>query len=360
MPPAYATEVQTVINALNDLKQPRIEWDCGTPGIGILVSDSLMFQRGEPTPSDPWLGNVYGLAMPLLKCGLPITPVQLENLTISNYLAGFRVLLLSYDGQKPLSPQVHTPLAAWVKQGGMLIVCDQDADPYNRVREWWNSEGRAFATPREHLFAELGLRPQVEADKLHCVGKGGVFWLRERPADCSASAQGAARIVDATRAVAQAAGLEWRVTNYLLLRRGPYLVAAGLDESINGSPRTLKGRFVNLFDPELRVRNDVALTPGSRWFLLDLDATRRPDPHVLLSAAKTLALEASPDRLKLAVEGVGKTPCLLLLESPKAPRMVTLDGRALESFDYSAPEKLLWIRFENDAHPRELTVQFAQ
>jgi hypothetical protein len=285
--------------------------------------------------------------------------VQLENLTVSNYLAGFRVLLLSYDGQKTLSPAVHSPLAAWVRQGGMLIVCDRDADPYNRVREWWNSEGRALATPREHLFAELGLRPDIEAGKLHRVRKGGVLWLRERPADLSTSAKGAARIVQATREAAQAGHLKWRETNYLLLQRGPYVIAAGLDESIGGAPRKVTGRFVNLFDPELRVRNEVTLTPGSRWFLLDLDAARRRAPHVLLSAGKALPVETTRDRLKLAVEGVGDTPSILLLESPKPPRTRTLDGKPLESFDYSAREKLLWIRFENEARPRELAVQFA-
>ena len=48
-----------------------------------------MFQRGEPTPSDPHLGNFYGLAMPLIKRGLPVTPAQLENFTVTNYLNGF-------------------------------------------------------------------------------------------------------------------------------------------------------------------------------------------------------------------------------------------------------------------------------
>jgi hypothetical protein len=141
MPPRYATELQTVINALNDMKQPKFEWDCGTTGIGVLASDSLMFQRGEPTPSDPHLGNFYGLAMPLLKRGMPVAPVQLENVNIPNCLKEFRVLLLSYDGQKPLSPEVHPAIADWVRKGGMLIVCDADADPYNKVRDWWNSDG---------------------------------------------------------------------------------------------------------------------------------------------------------------------------------------------------------------------------
>lgn len=46
------------------------------------------------------------------------------------------------------------------------------------------------------------------------------------------------------------------------------------------------------------------------------------------------------------------------LESPKTPRAVTLDGKNLSDFQYSAKEKLLWIHFENDAAPHELSVQF--
>lgn len=358
MPPEYATEVQTVINTLNDLRQPKVEWDCGTTGIGVLVSDSLMFQRGEPTPSDPHLGNVYGLAMPLLKRGLPVTPVQLENLVVQGYLKDFKVLLLSYDGQKPLSPEVHPPLAAWVKNGGVLVVCDSDADPYNKVRDWWNTDGRAFATPREHLFAELGLGPDLPSGQVRRLGKGGLIWLRERPVWCSASAEGADRIVEVTRQAAAAARLDWRETNYLLLRRGPYIVAAGLDESIPGAPRVLKGRFVSLFDPELRVRRDVALDPGSRWFLLDLDAAPAKSPCVLLSACKALPIGTSSSSVKLAVEGVGGTPAIVLMQARSKPASIALDGESIKSFEFSAEERLLWIRFGNEPRPRELTVRF--
>jgi hypothetical protein len=358
MPPKYATELQTVINALNNMKQTRVEWDCGTPGIGVLVSDSLMFQRGEPTPSDRHLGNVYGLAMPLLKRGLPITPVQLENVTVSNYLHGFRVLLLSYDGQKPLSPDVHAPLAAWVRQGGVLIFCDADADPYLHVHEWWNSKGRNYTTPREHLFEQLGLKSPVATNQFHRVGKGDLIWVHERPARCSASASGAEKILAATKEAAGHAGLKWRETNYLLLRRGPYVIAAGLDESIEGNPRQLHGRFANLFDPELRVVSEVTLEPGSRRLLLDLDASDLPKSSLLASACKALAKEETSTRLAYAVEGIGRTPAILLLRSPKTPRRVILAGEPAKEFEYSENEKLLWLRFENDAASRELSVEF--
>ncbi len=350
--------MQTVFNALNDLKQSRVKWDCGTTRIGVLVSDSLMFQRGEPTPSDPWLGNFYGLAMPLVMHGLPVAPVQLENATIPHFLDNCRILFLSYDGQKPLSPEVHAPLAAWIKHGGVLVVCDRDADPYLKVREWWNSAGNTFATPRQHLFGLLGVDDSLPADVFHTVGKGGLLWIKERPADLTTSQAGADRIVAAAKAAAQAGGLKWRETNYLLLRRGNYVIASGLDESLGGEAHRLRGRFVNLFDAALQVQTGISITPGARQFLLDLDAAHSRHPHLLVSACKALLQKQSRKEMDFAVEGVAATPAIMLLESKKAPSSVTLEGQNLTTFDYSAADHLLWIHFENQARPRDLKVVF--
>jgi hypothetical protein len=361
MPPTYAIEVQTVITALNDLRQEHVEWDSGTTGVGVLVSDSLMFERGEPTPSDSRLSHVYGLALPLLKRGLPVTPVQLENVVVPGYLDGFKVLLSTYQGMKPLSPEVHAPLAAWVKAGGRLVVCDDDKDPYNSVREWWNSDGRRYATPREHLFEQLiagGVKSEARPAGTYRVGQGEVVWLRESPVQFAASAEGDRRLAQAVREVVERARISWRETNYLLLRRGPYIIAAGLDESLAGEPKVLRGRFVNLFDPELRVREEVRLAPGSRSFLLDLASARADSPRVLASACKTLSAKVEGKTASWFVEGVGNTPAVVLLHAPQAPRSVTLAGQRLETVTYSASQRLLWIRFPNEARPRELTVEF--
>lgn len=358
MPPFYATEVQAVINALNDLQQPKAEWDCGTTGIGILVSDSLMFQRGEPAPSDRQMSHIYGLALPLLKRGLPVTPVQLENVTVPGYLKSDRILFLTYDGQKPLSPDVHAALASWVRAGGILIFSDRDADPYNSVRDWWNTDFR-YTTPRQHLFAALKLSPDIQPDQFHPIGRGALMWLQERPAEFAASAAGADRVVKAAKKAVQKAGLKWRETNYLLLRRGPYIIAAGLDESVPGAHRKLKGRFVNLFDPELAIRRTVTLEPASRYFLLDLDRVpKKANPQVLLSACKTLPLAASKKKLTVAVEGVGNTPAVVLLKVPAAPRSVLLDNSPLAGSTYDDTDKLLHLRFPNEPHPRNLVLEW--
>ncbi|HXT39884.1 MAG TPA: hypothetical protein VN887_07670 [Candidatus Angelobacter sp.] len=362
IPAAYATELQTVFNALDDLNQQRVEWDCGTGGIGVLVSDSLMFERSDPASSDEHMSHVYGMALPLLKRGMPITPVQLENVTIPHYLDGFHVLLLTYHGMKPLDAAVHAPLAEWVKHGGVLVICDDDTDPYNKVREWWNSGAIRYATPREHLFEKLGLKENQSkmegTPETIKVGKGGVIWARENPATLAASADGDAEIIRIVKQAAISAKLKWRETGHLLLRRGPYIIAAGLDESISSEPKLISGRFVNLFDPELRVQESITLVPGSRFFLLDLDAFHGHESRLLASACRALPLKQNAKQISLEVEGIARTPAIVLLRSPKAPRAVTLDGSALDSFDYSPTPQLLWVRFTNDARPRELSVVY--
>ncbi|MEI7909040.1 MAG: DUF4350 domain-containing protein [Verrucomicrobiota bacterium] len=362
MPPEYATELQVVINALNDMKQPSHSWDCGTRGIGVLVSDSLMFQREQPTPSHPNMAQFYGLALPLLKRGIPVTPVQLENTPLAGFLDPQQVLLLSYQGQKPLSADVHTALAAWVKQGGVLIVADDDSDPYNQVREWWNEQGKTTRIPRQHLFDALGLadaafssNPQAAAK----VGKGSVIWLHENPVQFALGADADARLALVVRQAAEAAGLKWSETNHLLLSRGPYRIGAGLDESIAAPPTTLQGRFVNLFDPQLVPQHTITLGPESRFFLLDLDAVKSPTPRLLAAACKTLPLDSADGQLRWTLEGVGATPAIVLIAAATAPRSIQLDGQAITDFTYSAGEGLLHIRFPNEARPRVLAVEFA-
>lgn len=366
IPAPYATELQTVMNALNDMNQQHVQWDCGAAGVGVLVSDSLMFQRGQPNGSDSHLGQVYGLALPLLKRGVPVTPVQLENVTVPHYLDGFRVLLLTYHGMKPLSAEVHAPLADWVRRGGALVVVDDDADPYARVREWWNTGGLTLATPRQHLYKELGLpdgMPQAgQGPKVVRVGKGYVVGLNADPAALASEADGDSRLMDAVTAGAKAVKLPWRETNYLVLRRGPYLVAAGLDESSEEAPRTLSGRFINLFDPDLKLQTNITLSAGARLLLLDLDAPQArfqaAGPLLLASACKSVAIESDKSKLSLTVEGVAGTPAIVLIRAPRPPKSIALGSEKLDDFHYSADEQLLRLRFANVSNPRRLEVTF--
>ncbi len=319
-----------------------------------------MFQRGDPEPGDPHLSHVYGLALPLLKRGMPVTPVQLENLTVANYLEGFRLLLLSYQGQKPLTPEVHPPLAEWVRRGGLLAVVDDDSDHTTGLPSGGTAEETITRRPGHTSLSSWGLTMagwNSNGAPVQ-VGKGRVLWLRENPARLAAAPEGDRRLTAVLKESARAGGLKWRESNYLLLRRGPYVVAAGLDESLQTGPRTVRGRFVNLFDAGLALLKSVTLTPGSRWFLLDLDRVRPRAPQVLASACKALPLRQEPGRLVLKVEGVADTQAIVLVGTAKPPRSIRLGGEVCPDYAFAKDENLLRIRFANQPAARELEVTF--
>jgi len=359
--PGYATELLTVFNALNDMKQPKVSWDAGTPGIGVLVSDTMMFQRGDPDPSDPHLSSFYGLAMPLLKHGLPIQPVQLENVGLKNYLKPFRVLFLTYEGMKPLSPEYHADLAQWVRAGGILVFVDNDKDPYNAVKEWWNSGAdsgaKSYAEPRQQLFEQLGLGRET-TEGLHRIGKGALIYRRLSPASLAQNAAGAGEVVSLAREAAKSAHLTWRETNHLILRRGPYIVAAGLDESSAGPDRTLKGRLVNLLDPSLPVLTQIIVHPGDRILLLDLDRLDLTRPRVVASASKTVAARNTGSTFRFNSSGPAETMAATRVALRESPVSVRVDGVAPSDLKstWDPGSHTILLQYPNDPAGRWVTI----
>ncbi len=356
IPSAYATEIQTVIHALEQMDQKPVRWENSAPRVGILVSDSLMFERGEPSPSDAHLSHFYGLALPLVKRGIPVEPVQLENAALPGYLSRYDVLLASYVGQKPLSADVHEPLASWVNTGGTLLFLDDDSDPFLRVREWWNTGAYGYRTPREHLFDRLGLPANATAGR-HSVGRGSLFFAGLNPAQLATDPRGDGRLLDLLQQ-ALPPSLQLPAHNYFLLRRGMFAIIAGLDESVNAAPKDLEGQWIDLFDPELKLQTQVRLTPGARHFLLDVTTTPADTPQVLAAACKILVNSTTAQKLTLQVEGIDHTTAIVLLRSPQKPRRVTLDHQPLDILRYDSQAQLTWLQFANQAYRRELLVDF--
>jgi hypothetical protein len=102
----------------------------------------------------------------------------------------------------------------------------------------------------------------------------------------------------------------------------------------------------------------VRIEPGHRYFLLDLDAPENRDRSLMASACKALVTESEDNSLSYAVEGIARTPAVVVLRASKAPQKITLEDQVIEDFEFSEAHGLLWIRFENEARPRTLSVAF--
>jgi len=345
----YAAELLTLFNVFNDMQQENATFDAGEPGISILVSDTLMFQRAAPVPSDGSLACFYGLALPLLKHGIPAQIAQLETLNSPADLGDTRVLLVSYDGQKPLKPAYHDTLAAWVRAGGRLLLVDDSADPYNKVKEWWNDNGATTRTPRDALLETLGLDASA-AEQLKNVGEGRVLFLPTSPTKLSKMDRGADILLRALARILEMDRDALRTRNYLRLDCGPYTIAACFDESFSDTPLTLEGRFVNLFDPAHGVETNPSLAPGQRGLYRRLPDAAAP-PKVLAASARIRDEVADNTSFRFTTRGPSNTPCRIVVHLPAAPSSVQVDAQPHTTHQWDPNTHTLRIDFPNQARP---------
>ncbi len=152
VPDEFATEIGSVINALQDMhnhKNPK--WDTATQGVATLIADSMGWQRGSPHVSN--YDCFYGLTLPLIYRGIPVQVAQLERAPEKGYLDPYKVILLSYDIMKPIRPEYNQAIADWVKKGGVLVFFG-GTDAYNALPEWWRKRG--YNSPQADLYSRLG------------------------------------------------------------------------------------------------------------------------------------------------------------------------------------------------------------
>ncbi|SFE20687.1 hypothetical protein SAMN05216378_2715 [Paenibacillus catalpae] len=305
IPASYATELQTILNVLGTMEGQDAEWLTDSLQVGLLLADSAMYQRNHPDWSEEAtsfkydgtevasaLGSefmelldwspFYGLALPLLKHGAAVRPVQLDNAgRFPGYLDDYRVLVLSYEYMKPESSGLHNVLAEWVKEGGTLIYVGDGSDDFHGVREWWNQGGKKYASPMEHLFASLGLETTL-AQGSYAVGKGCLAYLPLHPSQCAIDPEAGEQLRETLESALAKVAVSWERKNGMALRRGPYVIAAVLDEAITDEPYDLRGKYVDLLDKDLPVLDQVSVAAGEQVLLYDLS---RADEGVQLIAA---------------------------------------------------------------------------
>lgn len=357
IPPDYATTLLHVMHTLGNMAQDEVETEDAAQGIGVLIADSAMFQRMKPESeaanagkydgTDPEgfkkVGDTelldfspfYGLALPLLKHGIPVRPVQLDNVRrFAHYLEDYRVLLLSYEYMKPEYPDLHYALAGWVREGGALIYVGDDSDSYHRIRAWWNeskgSGGRArtYGSPREHLFEQLQLGGA--AGGIYTAGKGAVGYLAVRPDDCAASEAGAEALRSTVRQTMEALGdpaLSWRAKPHFKIKRGPYVIAAMMEESVADEPLVIDGPVVDLFDPSLPVKREVRLMPGEQTLLFDVEAGRpAADEAAVISASSRIEeLDSQANGFTFIARGPANMRATARFYCPRMPVSAVLE-----------------------------------
>ena len=368
IPRFYSTQMQVMINTLNQMPLSMKNRVSGNQGISVMMANSLMFQCG-PTHFnnyyDPQLSNFYGLALPLLKRGVPVGITHLENVGYAETWNDVKVLLMTYSNMKPLDPAAHEHLAQWVRNGGVLVYCGRDNDPYQRVEEWWNTRGRHYEAPSDHLFESLGIRPAGNRSD-YKVGRGHVYVLRQDPKEFVMQAEGDLDFLSVVKRAyeqsAKAGRLKWK--NHFYLERGVYTLLSVMEGEgpVADHDVTLKGEYIDLFDPELPVLHEKTVSPGEQAFLIDLKKVKqRSLPQVVATAARVSDEVRTEDSYRLTVKSPIETTnsmCVLLPAEPKTVKVTNAQGESQACRQrWEKGSRILHLSFEN--HPDGIRVELS-
>jgi hypothetical protein len=366
IPQFYSTQMQIMVNALNSMPKSANRVS-GVNGVGVLMSNTLMFQR-FPTHNgfeDPQFSNFYGQTLPLLKRGVPVQTVHMENLSYAASLKDIKVLVMSYSNMKPVSAEIHTELANWVKKGGVLIYCGRDDDPYQSVMEWWDTKGKKFTAPSQHLFKLLGIKPTKDNERFK-VGKGAVYVLRQNPKEFVMQANNDNTFINLVKKGyendAKAGELVFK--NSLYLERGPYDVVSVLDENADSKPYTIKGPVIDLFDPQLPVLAEKTVNPEEQALLYVVNRVAdKTKPQVLASASRIYEEKIKSGGYSFIAKSPVKTlnsVRVLLPAEPKATTVTDSKGQTITDVktSWDSSSNTLYLGFANSPDGIKVDLQW--
>ena len=356
IPRFYSTQMQIMVNTLNfmPLSSNKVS---GNQGISVLMANSLMFQRSlEPVEGyvDPQLSNFFGLALPLLKRGVPVSITHLENTGYADTWKDVKVLLMTYSNMKPLDPKAHQDLADWVKQGGTIVYSGRDNDPFQNVLEWWNQNGNTYTAPSQHLFQLMGM-PEKAEEGVYSYGKGKVYVVRQDPKEFVMQADGDQAIL---KVIEQAYGkLDYK--NHFYLERGPYVLASVVDESdISKDPLILKGNYIDLFEPNLPVLKQKVVNPDEQAFLFNIDAVKnKKKPQVLASASRQYDEQTGKRSYSFIAKSPAETNNVMRILLPKQPKDVKVSAQTFTS-EWDKATHTLLLQFENNPEGVQVNIEW--
>ena len=293
--------------------------------------------------------------MPLLKRGIPVETVHMENLGFAGTLKNIKVLVMSYANMKPQYEDVNEQLSTWIKQGGMLIYYGRDNDPFQRVKEWWNTNGKNYAGPSAHLFQLLHINPS-ENKMMYSYGKGKVFIVKQDPKELVLSPGSDSGFLYLIRkAYEREAGAgRLQQKNYFYLERGPYDIASVMDESVSTEPLHIKGPVIDMFDPLLPVLPEKIINPGQQSLLYDLNRIKEKNiPKVLCAASRVYDEKKGVHSYSFITKSPSNTNNIMRVLLPSKPVSVVVKNAAKNTLvnknNWDESSKTCLLQFLNSA-----------
>jgi hypothetical protein len=241
-----------------------------------------------------------------------------------------------------------------VRNGGLIVYSGRDDDPFQSVKEWWNSDGKNYSCPADDLFEKLGMGRNPK-EGIYPVGKGSICIIRKDPKEYVLESDGDKSLREKVeRLYEQSTGMKPGYKNNLYLRRGPYEIISVLDEGENTDPYIIKGKLIDLFDPRLPVLSQKRVNPGEQACLYNIEQVTNPGrPQVLASASRVYDEKIEKKIYSFVVKSPVNTTNVMRVLLPAEPKkFAVIDGKGKLVTDlktsWDEESKTSFLSFEND------------
>ena len=363
IPEDYATVLSNNFQMLGDLELGESTAPVRT---GILISDTSLYQRGYPdgilkkvkanevgtvlrTTDEElrefenvlfkgkgddemrynfeitqMLPGFYGLCLPLLKHGMPVRPVLLDNARrYLGYLNDYDVIVMSYEFCKPDYPEENAALANWVRAGGTLIYVGDGFDPFHKIDSFWTGK---YDSAADQLFDLLNIKnPEAGKSGIYKVDKGCIAVWNTSPSSFCWSKENAEEWRNFFTKSIETMGYKWERTNCISERRGPYLVAAVFDENENETPFVEKGLFTNMYDPAFAIVDEIRLLPGQDGLYFDYSKIENETLRVIGTSPRVFSMDEKDGKISVECQSADKIKSNIRIRTPY-PVKIEKDG----------------------------------
>lgn len=402
IPGSYSTLLSGMFQLFGDMEQKEFCFEGAGDSVGICMSDSGLFQRTFPdgivngrklgdrfamakhkntgNPVDEEAAEAlmkeiredesllldfiqsdafpqfYGMSLPLLKYGLPVRPVQLDNVRrFAGYLDTLKVLILSYEYIKPEAPDINTAVLSWVMNGGTLLYIGDGSDPFHRIDSWWRKSG--YENPARHLFRLAGMEEKPE-DGVYPAGNGKIVVWNMVPAKICLSRELAQEYRYKVKDALESLGLSWEFRNDLTLHRGPYIISAVMDESVTDEKKVWEGLFADLGENDYPVITHKEIGPDETALLFDFDTIREDAFRVIGTSARVLDAQTDDGGFQLKLKTADKIRAYTRVRLPqKAAAALAVDEQGQHvpmEVNWDDASRTLLLCY--DSHSEEVTV----
>ena len=307
-PEDFRMKVLTISQVFQDVPKGG-EWlvdkkDKPTEGIAVAISDSAMYLN-KPVPK---LQGLFGLYMPLIMQGVPLSSFVMERVQDKNYADRYKLIILSYDNFKPANPEMNVALAEWVKRGGTLVIFASDEEDELDKNDyfWWHKLG--YSSPIKHLLAQFH-KTKTRKEKWR-FGRGTVIRKKFNSRDFAGSAMASKVYLPVINwALKESIKSEkLKTPGNFCMKRGDFIIAHSEKKEISR-----EGKFIDIFDAaNLPVIDKINLKPGESGLYKDISENLKSGkkPVVLHSTYRLIAQGYKNGMLKFKVKGPAETPAV--------------------------------------------------